>query len=306
MSWVKQTRAILPVVAFLAVLSGSCNNGNTPKTVAVTTETIPNAAQPLSVYEQYLNKLDTGHAVNASLAAHKFEELFSTTTQQINDSAYRLFERYYTRLADGLSDQHKFDTIETISSNAISLDDPGKYLAELAKPFAELKANGFRLSETEGMVIVIEDRSFIQPHFYKFVSPSMKEFLQQVKKESDEGFQEDAALLISPVQLCERTVWWEKFANTYPAFAMKDYATGTQKEYTTVLLKGMDNSPIADYDTKHIDSAYKEAYDHVLRKYPESATAHILKPYYDALLANDSAKASKLLMEYRNQNIILW
>ncbi|HEY6899686.1 MAG TPA: hypothetical protein VI233_03550, partial [Puia sp.] len=86
----------------------------------------------------------------------------------------------------------------------------------------------------------------------------MHEYLSQTSKEEKEGFPKDAAIIITPSRLVERSVWWEQFADRHPNFEYIREAREQYSSYLGILLTGMDNTPLTD--NGKLTSFYEDAY----------------------------------------------
>ena len=157
---------------------------------------------------------------------------------------------------------------------------------------------------TEGDTYIGQDLDFLEKWFSPIVSPVMKEYIARLNKDDKEGFQEDAGLTISTVQLASRTVWWEQFAAKYPDAITASLATNYWKGYLGTLLEGMDNTPVMDYENKTISDDYKTAYTYIQNKYPGTKTNNIIAPYFKLLLQKNKQKADDLIKQYQVKKII--
>lgn len=260
----------------------------------------------LDDYQKFISALDTTDAGTATLAANKYRELFASKDTVLNDKAYVIFDRYYNKLMFGLNDFVFHDPKNSDALTGVNIDDEKTYPASLRDLCVKLRDNGFRFIEVEGSPQIAQHRLFVTKMFYPSLSVTMRQYLDEVNKENEEGFEDDGGLIISVVQLADRTIWWEQFAAAHPGFIMSNEVAFQKQIYFTYLVRGMDNSPILDYETKTIDKSYKEAYEHLIAKYPGAETTKLIKPYYDALLAKNNAEASRILESFKTQKLTSW
>lgn len=257
-------------------------------------------------YQLFVSKLDTFNVETVTTAAKKYQSLFKNEDSELKDKGFSIFNAYYDRLDKNVNELHENDT--TNFDPLIMLDASGKSIPipkKLKDYNDRLKRNGFEVSSTEGISYIQKDRDFIEKWFYSFVSSSMKEYLQQLNKESKEGFQEDAGLTIAAQQYADRLVWWDNFIQKYPTFHMIENAKKHRKELLTFFVIGMDNSPVLDYETNKLAHYYKNAYTYLQSNYPSSETNKVVNPYFKALLQNDKAKGSALLNKYKKSGVII-
>ena len=133
----------------------------------------------------------------------------------------------------------------------------------------------------------------------------MEKYLVQVNKENEEGFIDDAGLLITPLHLSKRVLWWENFLREHPQFVFTEEIKQKQKGNLTFLLEGIDNTPLFDYQSKRLSENYKEAFEHVLKNHPQSSTAEVIKPYFEALQKKDTKTVTALLKQYKTAGVDL-
>lgn len=297
-------------LCFLTILL-ACNETQNKRTNTAhsDTTTVGNSTKSFDVineYKQFVSKLDTFNVETATIAAKKYQELFQNVDVTIKDEAFVIFNTHYEKLDKNINELHEKDT--TNFDPLIMLDASGKGLP-VSKKLREyndrLKRNGFEVSSTEGISYIQQDRDFIAKNFYTYVSPTMREYLEQLNKENKEGFQEDAGLTIEMKQYVNRLVWWDQFIHKNLGFISIDKAKENRKYFLTFFLQGMDNSPVISYETNTIDDYYKTAYTYLQNNFPNSETNKIVNPYFKALLQNDKRKATALINEYKKSGVII-
>jgi hypothetical protein len=168
----------------------------------------------------------------------------------------------------------------------------------------KLKENGFDFAVGEGSTFIRQDRSFLSKYFYPHISSVMKDYLERVNKENEEGLLNDAGLAITPVQLSNRVLWWENFLKTYPSFVFASEIKEKQKGNLTFLLEGIDNTPLLNPGSNTLNGEYKKAFQNVLTSQPSSETAGLIRPYFAALKQRDIKTARKFLLQYKKQGLI--
>ncbi|MDB5246947.1 MAG: hypothetical protein JWQ40_1341 [Segetibacter sp.] len=290
---------------FLALLVFACRPGK-KKEVDLVTDNKPaeTSISTIDAYNRFIKSLDTTDIASVSAAAQKYVELFAKTDSIQADSGFVLFEGLYDKMGNYLNEQHLKDS-SNYDAYVLGRDTGNATKSPKANAHVQkLKDNGFTLGTVEGSTYIKQDRNFLSKYFYPHISSVMKKYLTQVNKENEEGFIDDAGLLITPLQLSERVLWWENFLKTHPSFVYVEEIKQEQKGKTTFLLEGIDNTPLLDYNTKTLQTDYRKAFESVLKKHPQSATAALIKPYYEALKQKDTKTAKKLLQQYKKQGII--
>lgn len=254
---------------------------------------------PLQDYSAYLAKADTTRPQAVSAAAEKYKQLFSDADTTTADSAFILFSNFYNSVTEHVAQEHIKDPKKFNSFNV-----PGKMPDTTNAYIAALHKNGFTLEMAEGNSYVKQDRSFMQQYFYPHVSGVMRSYLQQVLQENKKGFLADAALVIEPINLAERILFWEKFLKKHPSFYFNQDIRENQQAYITFLLEGTDNTPVFVRGTDKIQPAYRNAYEQIITVYPESGLAALVRPYFKALKNKDQAAIDSLLQQYKKEGII--
>jgi hypothetical protein len=297
------------ICLFVFLILYSCSNREVKNISENTVDTFPlskNIQPLLSEYTAYIAGLDSMDVESSGKAARKYQELFKGQAPGLCDSAFMLFNKFYESLSDNLNVMHEKDTNsydDLVINYADSLHPPvSKQHLDYNQ---KLKDNGFQMAMDEGMTYIAQYRTFILSSLGAFVSPAMKEYLTQTDKENEEGFSSDAGMIISVGQLAERIVWWEKFISANPDFIDLPKAKETKKDYLAFLFHGMDNTPLYDdEDAMTLAGSYREGYDELLSRYPDSQVAVLVKPFYEAVKQKQRAKAGALLEQYKKQDLI--
>jgi len=281
-----------------SALAGSLGNANN--------HTHQYSNPKLVEYKKYILQLDSCDAASSTIATKKFKTLFTGEPDGLCDSAFAIFNEHYESLDRNLNEKHQKDT--TNYDPLFFVYEKGRELIIPQKLTAynkKLKDNGFEVAMDEGMTFILQDRDFISTHFYSFVSSSMREYLTQLNKENKERLETDGGLIISPTQLAERIIWFEKFMRANPTFLFTSKCVDIKTNYLTILLTGMDNTPLYDnYETQKLSQLYEHGYQLLLSKYPNSETTKFVKPYFRALKQKQTEKADYLLKQYRKKGTI--
>lgn len=302
---------------FLLTLVLSCNettgNKQSPENASVdslenlnnqTNE--ENSNSKLIEYKNFILQLDSFDASSSTMAAKKFIKIFTGQNVVLCDSAFVIFNRFYESLDKNLNEKHQKDT--TNYDPLVYVYQKGKERIipkKLTNYNKKLKDNGFEVAMDEGITFILQDRDFISTNFYSLISNSMREYLIQLNKENKEGFATDGGLTISPTKLAKRIIWFENFMRTNPYFIFGSQCLATKTSYISILLSGIDNTPLyGDFETKTLSQNYAESYEYLLSNYPNSQVSKIVQPYFLALKQKQIVKAEELLKQYREQGLI--
>jgi len=291
-------------IFFLLVSCRQDNKSTGEKEDSVVNVPATKVESPVPFYKAILKKLDTTEVGSVTVAAEKFSELFAKADTAQADSGFIAFSSFYDKIGSNVNEQHVKDSANYMAYVPGFSSQHAKKTAATDERVKQLKANGFTIDISEGSTYIRQDRNFLAKYFYPLVSPVMKEYLVQLNKENEEGFLEDAGLVITPVELSNRLILWEKFLTKNPTFPFADDIKQQQRGYLTFLLEGIDNSPLMEHGTSEIRKIYVDAYNNIIQNHPQSATAGLIRPYYEALKQKDSKKAQSLLQQYKKQGLI--
>jgi hypothetical protein len=256
----------------------------------------------ITEFKLFIAQLDSSSAVSVTKAAEKYKQIFTGQSTLLCDSGFVLFQALYDSLELNLSNVHQNDTV---NYEPLLLKNEAVIPQKLKDYRNNLRINGFKISSSDGVTYVEQDRNFIARNFYSFVTPVMKEYLTELQKENKEGFANETSITISPKQLVERNVWYEKFVYENPAFVFAKNCKDYQKAYLTYLLCGYEDTKLyTNNDTQDLSDFYVKAYNYLVEKYPGSQTAQTIKPYYDALKLKRTADAQGILKSYHIKGLI--
>jgi hypothetical protein len=262
----------------------------------------PQYTNPLfNQYAVFIKSLNFTDPENATKAAAKYTTLFKGREAATCDTAFLIFSNYYDKLSLELDDTYQRATTMA-DSELTGKRKPEKLRTNAGNYLSKLKNNGFDIAKDKGIAYVGQDRDFIALWFYDDVSPVMKMYLEQLNKENKNVYIKNAAITISAKQLVEREIWWEQFVNEHPGFISIADAVIHQKSYLQALLQGTDKTWIID-DNNDLNDFFNEAYSYLLNKYPSSAVAKLVAPYYAFLKAGRRYRADSLMNVYQKDGV---
>jgi len=112
------------------------------------------------------------------------------------------------------------------------------------------------------------------------------------------------SIIISPLKLVNRVVWYDRFILNYPNFVFIENCKKYRKAYLSYLFQGMDRTPLyLNSDNKILSPYFINAYDYLMQNFNDSETAKLIEPYYLALKENKNT--NKLLKQYIIKGFIL-
>jgi hypothetical protein len=166
-----------------------------------------------------------------------------------------------------------------------------------------IEACGIDIFSSEGTYYLDVIPDYFYTHFKNRVSEGVAAFLSIRKVEMEEGFSEDAGMLISFEKLYERVKHWESFIKKYPNTVYHDEANSYYVSYLETLLTGMDNSRIFDFDKNVLLPEIKTLYQNILNDSPESPTTQIVSSYYTFLARHNFTENDSIEVFLKAHNL---
>ncbi|MDD4767355.1 MAG: hypothetical protein PHF87_07210 [Desulfotomaculaceae bacterium] len=156
-------------------------------------------------------------------------------------------------------------------------------------------SNGYKLSQSEGMYYPEIDYDLILKEFGGQTSDQVAGYLEIMAAESNKHFASDAALLISPDELANRTVKTEKYIGNYPDFALIQQVKQFHGYYLKAYLLGLNNTPLFDYQTEKAKDSFIQSYEKTIAENKETKLAGILEEYLSLLDEYDYTKSEEIM-----------
>lgn len=301
-------------VGFFVFGCGSPETSKPPVTEKAEKEELPQSRDLLKEYERYVSSLDTVKEQSVTLATQKYVELFSKSDGKLCDSAFVVFHKLYEKIELNLNTTVYDDAVSEELTCGMTDDNgneipPDQRLVSLEK---RMKKHGFRVECWEGYAGIAGERAFIATHFYPYISPVMKEYLEGLRNERDHLLGMDAGISVSEAAYVKRLVWWDEFNRKHPDFILAKRAKSTQMYLFTYFLIGMDNTPAINYqvdendvERMELDAYFVKAYAYLNKKYPASPINALVKTYAAAVQKNDKIKKEKLIDSYTKRGLMI-
>jgi hypothetical protein len=250
----------------------------------------PGASHVIREYTRYLRTLDTTNLATSRMAENEFDSLFARQSPEVCDTGFMLFKNYQGFLDTGDSIARKFIYPVTLDTLAAAEYQGKKLGAQQQTAQQKLRDNNFIVQEEEGNPYIVMGWRLVTPHFSPFVSAPMKEILMAETNQQREGFLEDASLMIDASTLAGRTIFWERFLTRYPKHVYDSEARSRYNVLLYVLVSGADNVPVTLDDSPYTLTPYFDSAFHVIMdNSPDSRTNTVIKPFFEAIRARDSA-----------------
>ncbi|MEO0045847.1 MAG: hypothetical protein RL705_1038 [Bacteroidota bacterium] len=127
-------------------------------------------------------------------------------------------------------------------------------------------------------------------HYYTIFKGKVTEdyeyFIENEAKENNVLYSADAGILISPKELGDRVLTWEKFIAQFPKSPLLDSATILYQEYCYDYLMGQENTRTIDYSEGNLEPENKSEFKRFMSKNPKSPTTKIIKAFLVQVEAN--------------------
>lgn len=165
--------------------------------------------------------------------------------------------------------------------------------SELKEEITKAYDNMYRLVNLEGGFYPIIDYAKLKT-YNNNISDEWKEYIAVRAMDSNDIPFGDGGIRIPFEELADRLLKTENFLNKYIAGPRQDEMIELYKFKLNAYLKGLPNTPIADYSDKTI-------YEEVMKSYEETSnmdgyiTAHLTYQYKEAIKANKNIVDNKIL-----------
>jgi hypothetical protein len=254
------------------------------------------SANLLVNFRAYLDKLHKSDLASISNASNEFRKNFSAADPEIRDSAFIEFRSFYYDVINNYYEIFLNNQELVNKLNDHKNEDPQVQQLKIA-----LDQNGLRLSKTEGGYYIDEKPDYLYDNVNNFVSRDINEFLLIRSKELEEGFSEDARLLISYKSLGDRITTWEKYLNKYPTSPLSAEAKFSYHLYLNTFITGLDNSPVTTDDV--LLPEMKNVYSDFIHKNNNSESGKIVEKFY-TIISNNNFHLSSALDDFYKENQI--
>jgi hypothetical protein len=253
----------------------------------------------LSSYQKYLDSLKVDIVHSIPPATKYYLDNFKTLAAEQRDSAFFIFTQFYYKVKFKLNDSLMYDLnlLNKLSDEAFSRDS-------IVTGFKKIvKEGGFKIYQSEGYYYIEESPDYLYSKFGKYVSAAISEYLSYRRKELNEGFTEDAVLMIPFVKIAKRIIYWEKYLRKFPNSYYLEQVNSYIGIYLNALLGGLDNSPIFDEKGNLIPEA-KKTYEYFIQKSDSTKNFLFINDVYLKLEKNSFKQNNEILDAINNHREI--
>lgn len=249
--------------------------------------------QRLSTLSDFLKGLNVKAVESGGQAWAFVEQHFGNATGPLADAVFILLEQFFRRMErDGAF--YTLTESQTWSDADMTAIYEGKF-DPASKPVTKtLAANGFRIVTAEGSVFPVVDCRKFLAFFRSKTTPPMLAYINQCTNEQNNPMFDDGGVIIPLEMVAEQAVFWEKFNRANPWFPLREETKASEKWMQLVLVNGADNTPVFDYESDEIDEEFKNVWDYILKKHPDTDLAKSVKQMVDLCTAEQWKRTQKV------------
>lgn len=234
--------------------------------------------QKLVKYQKFLSKLPLDNPKSIIKGEKEYFKYFSLSDPiQERDYAFKYYFIFYWKVVNKIGEKFASKGILDRKFDKESLEKNVNYY----------ESCGIKLLASEGTVYPSGDYTFLHKNFDEYISNEWREYLYFLLKESEEGFTDDAVIIIPWDKMRERIITLESFIDKNPEFAEKDEIQNAIKMYLYSYLMGTDNSPIYFENSYNgdtfLDPEIKKSYELFIDTNKDSKYYPIILEYYNLL-----------------------
>ncbi len=246
-------------------------------------------------YSDFLAKLSPNEPESFGKALAEYDVIFKTANATTCEWAYTKLMEFGANIE---AQSWTWKELQNLSETADFLkiyDTIKKSFKMDYNPYTKrLGAVGLMIDNTEGNFWAMPSPDAVETHVLAKVSPTMKEYLAQNKKEVLNRSAEDGGLIISCQEAAERMIFWENFAQKNPTFILKNEAENNFIDYLNTLMYGLSNTPAYEYETNKLNSEYENVYKWLFKNHPKSRATAAIQEVYTFYQQNKGIKQEAL------------
>lgn len=268
---------------------------------------IPTSAPPvkeptkpldLLSYQDYLSSLDRSQIQSLASGIKVLEENIPNYSPEEADQSFLAFNTFYIESLNHYNETFwQNETLNAKLKAATRNLTPARtfeYLnipsdvqkdPEIKELVQQVSSSGLILAVSEGGFYFSENPDFLYNRFSKYLSESLRAFLELRRQETIEEFTNSAGLRIPFAKIGEQVINWEKYIEKYPDSPLKELADFQYQLYLGTFLFGMDNHKV--FEDGRLKPEIGKVYQNFSQQYPHTKTANLINRYYQVLCAND-------------------
>ena len=254
-------------------------------------------------YTDFLAKLSPNEPESFSKALAEYDVIFKTANSATCEWGYTKLMEFGAKIEGKSWAWKEMEKLSSTADYAKIYDTVKKCFKMDYNPYTQrLAAAGLMIDNAEGNFWAMPSPDVVETHVLAKVSPTMKTYLAQNKKEVLNRSAEDNGLIISCQEAAERMIFWENFAQNNPTFLLKNDAENNFIDYLNTLMYGLNNTPAYEYETNKLTPEYENAYKWLFKNHPKSRATTAIQEVYTFYQQNKGIKQEALV---KKQNEVM-
>lgn len=254
-------------------------------------------------YTDFLAKLSPNEPESFGKALAEYDVVFKTANPSTCEWGYTKLMEFGAKIEDKSWAWKEMEKLSSTAEYEKIYDTVKKCFKMDYNPYTKrLAAAGLIIDNAEGSFWAMPSPDVVETHVLAKVSPMMKTYLGQYKKEILNRSAEDNGLIISCQEAAERMIFWENFAQNNPTFLLKNEAENNFIEYLNTLMYGLNNTPAYEYETNKLTAEYENAYKWLFKNHAKSKGTAAIQEVYTFYQQNKGIKQAALV---KKQNEVM-
>lgn len=254
-------------------------------------------------YQAIADTLNTSEPLELSriTKAHDMIIDASHLTAEQATHLQELFVKYIFACAD-----IQTSLMEEAYGTALTTNDPQlmeQQLDSLNRAMSQLRQYGIMMYTSEGGITTDVMPIFIAEAFWKYMTPLERTIATLSELEVETPSLNDASINISYEEIAQRLKMCDDMLAQYPDEPLTPQIIACQKYYLAILLAGVDNSPVFDWNTRTLMPQIRQIVELYITEYPDAASTPTLQQFM-ALAAASNFKQSADIETFIEQNIL--
>lgn len=254
-------------------------------------------------YQAIADTLNTSEPLELSriTKAHDMIIDASHLTAEQATHLQELFVKYIFACAD-----IQTSLMEEAYGTALTTNDPQlmeQQLDSLNRAMSQLRQYGIMMYTSEGGITTDVMPIFIAEAFWKYMTPLERTIATLSELEVETPSLNDASINISYEEIAQRLKMCDDMLAQYPDEPLTPQIIACQKYYLAILLAGVDNSPVFDWNTRTLMPQIRQIVELYITEYPDAASTPTLQQFM-ALAAASNFKQSADIDTFIEQNIL--
>lgn len=254
-------------------------------------------------YQAIADTLNTSEPLELSriTKAHDMIIDASHLTAEQATHLQELFVKYIFACAD-----IQTSLMEEAYGTALTTNDPQlmeQQFDSLNRAMSQLRQYGIMMYTSEGGITTDVMPIFIAEAFWKYMTPLERTIATLSELEVETPSLNDASINISYEEIAQRLKMCDDMLAQYPDEPLTPQIIACQKYYLAILLAGVDNSPVFDWNTRTLMPQIRQIVELYITEYPDAASTPTLQQFM-ALAAASNFKQSADIDTFIEQNIL--